>query len=147
VTVARGSTIEFTGWFDNSDKNPANPNPKKNVRWGPQTTDEMLLGYVEYYIDGPGESQMVSSIVTSLGGPKGIEALFHLVDKNSDGKVTQEELPRPAIFDRLDTKPRWHHHPGGDSGTRRPRGSRRGRGQSGGPSDAKKATPGQQTRG
>jgi peroxiredoxin len=50
VTVGRGSKIEVTGWFDNSEKNPANPDPKKRVRWGPQTFDEMLLGYVEYYV-------------------------------------------------------------------------------------------------
>lgn len=48
--VPRGSTLKATGWFDNSDHNPANPDPKKTVKWGPQTFDEMLLGYVEYYI-------------------------------------------------------------------------------------------------
>jgi len=44
-----GSKVRAIGWFDNSDKNPANPDPTKTVRWGPQTSDEMLLGYVEYY--------------------------------------------------------------------------------------------------
>lgn len=47
--IPRGSGLTATGWFDNSDKNPANPDPKKTVKWGPQTFDEMLLGYVEYY--------------------------------------------------------------------------------------------------
>jgi len=52
--IPAGSKVRATGWFDNSDKNPANPDPKKLVRWGPQTTDEMMLGYVEYYIpDAP----------------------------------------------------------------------------------------------
>jgi peroxiredoxin/mono/diheme cytochrome c family protein len=45
-----GMLVKATGWFDNSDKNPANPDPKKTVRWGPQTTDEMMLGYLEYYV-------------------------------------------------------------------------------------------------
>ena len=44
-----GSVIQATGWFDNSPANPANPDPTKTVHWGPQTTDEMMLGYVEYY--------------------------------------------------------------------------------------------------
>jgi len=44
-----GSKVRAIGWFDNSDKNPANPDPTRTVRWGPQTSDEMLLGYVEYY--------------------------------------------------------------------------------------------------
>ena len=29
---------------------PANPDPNKQVRWGPQTYDEMMIGYVEYYV-------------------------------------------------------------------------------------------------
>ena len=50
LDVAQGSRIEVTGWFDNSAGNPANPDPTETVRWGPQTEDEMLLGYVEYYL-------------------------------------------------------------------------------------------------
>ena len=57
-TIPAGSKIRATGWFDNSANNPANPDPNKTVRWGPQTYDEMMLGYVEYYI--PSESGKVS---------------------------------------------------------------------------------------
>ncbi len=52
ITIPAGSEIRVTGWFDNSANNPANPDPNKTVRWGPQTTDEMMLGYVEYYLPG-----------------------------------------------------------------------------------------------
>ncbi len=45
-----GTRLTATGTFDNSDKNPANPDPSKTVRWGLQTTEEMLLGYVEFYV-------------------------------------------------------------------------------------------------
>jgi peroxiredoxin len=48
--IPKGSKLRATGWFDNSANNPANPDPTKTVRWGPQTTDEMMLGYVEYYV-------------------------------------------------------------------------------------------------
>jgi hypothetical protein len=47
--VRNGSSIRVTGWFDNSAANPANPDPTATVRWGSQTEDEMLIGYVEYY--------------------------------------------------------------------------------------------------
>ena len=47
--IPAGSVIKTTAWYDNSAANPANPDPTKTVRWGPQTTDEMMLGYVEYY--------------------------------------------------------------------------------------------------
>ncbi|HEX8295596.1 MAG TPA: hypothetical protein VF593_04815, partial [Chthoniobacteraceae bacterium] len=49
-TLLKGSKIRATGWFDNSTGNPANPDPTKTVRFGPQTYDEMMLGYVEYYL-------------------------------------------------------------------------------------------------
>ncbi|HEV3438333.1 MAG TPA: hypothetical protein VG122_13295 [Gemmata sp.] len=49
--------------FDNSEGNPANPDPTKAVRWGQQTYEEMHLGYVEYFIDGPGKT-------TTTDGPK-----------------------------------------------------------------------------
>ncbi len=44
----KGTTIRYTGWYDNSEGNPANPNPNETVRWGSQTDDEMHVGYVEY---------------------------------------------------------------------------------------------------
>jgi hypothetical protein len=52
--LAPGTVVKATGWYDNSPGNPANPDPKKTVRWGPQTTDEMMLGYIEYFIPVPG---------------------------------------------------------------------------------------------
>lgn len=49
IALPKGTKIVYTAWFDNSDKNPANPDAKKTVYWGPQTFDEMLLGYIEFY--------------------------------------------------------------------------------------------------
>lgn len=49
VDLPKGTQLKFRAWFDNSDGNPANPDPKRTVRWGPQTTDEMHLGYVEFF--------------------------------------------------------------------------------------------------
>lgn len=48
--VPKGSILWATAWYDNSAKNPANPDPSATVKWGKQTYDEMMLGYVEYYI-------------------------------------------------------------------------------------------------
>jgi hypothetical protein len=55
--VSRGDLLKFTGWFDNSKNNPANPDPTVTVRWGKQLNDEMHLGYVEYFVPGlaPGQ--------------------------------------------------------------------------------------------
>ena len=49
LKLPKGTKIIYTAWFDNSENNPANPDPKKTVKWGPQTFDEMLLGYIEFH--------------------------------------------------------------------------------------------------
>jgi hypothetical protein len=45
-----GSTMKITAVYDNSAANRANPNPAKWVRWGAQTVDEMMIGYLEYFV-------------------------------------------------------------------------------------------------
>lgn len=46
--IPPGSTLKITAVFDNSAGNPANPDPSKVVRWGEQTNDEMMIGYIEH---------------------------------------------------------------------------------------------------
>jgi hypothetical protein len=41
LVVPAGSKIISTAWYDNSAKNPSNPDPKVNVLWGDQTWEEM----------------------------------------------------------------------------------------------------------
>jgi peroxiredoxin len=47
-TLPRGTRLRMTATFDNSPANPHNPNPNASVRWGEQTDDEMLIGYLDY---------------------------------------------------------------------------------------------------
>jgi mono/diheme cytochrome c family protein/Ca2+-binding EF-hand superfamily protein len=47
--IPRGSSLRVTAVYDNSADNPANPDPTKLVKWGPQTVDEMMIGYLEYF--------------------------------------------------------------------------------------------------
>lgn len=101
LSLRRGDVLNFTAWFDNSAANPANPDPTKTVRWGPQTYDEMHLGYVEYYVPGakPGKaspespsdegrpfSRLAQLAATAAGG------IFDRFDTNGDDAVSQEEL-------------------------------------------------------
>jgi hypothetical protein len=53
LLIPHGSTVKITAVYDNSSGNSANPDPNKNVHWGEQTTDEMMLGYVEYFTPNP----------------------------------------------------------------------------------------------
>jgi peroxiredoxin len=53
LRLPKGSEIRCIAHYDNSADNPANPDPKKTVKWGDQTWDEMMLGYLDYYFVGP----------------------------------------------------------------------------------------------
>ncbi len=48
--IPRGSRLKVTATYDNSTANKANPDPTKLVKWGPQTYDEMMIGYIEYFV-------------------------------------------------------------------------------------------------
>lgn len=44
VRLIKGTQINVDAWYDNSVENPLNPNsPPKTVRWGDDSTDEMLI--------------------------------------------------------------------------------------------------------
>ena len=51
LTLPAGTTIECTAHFDNSPNNPLNPDPSRAVRFGPQSWDEMMIGYFEVAAD------------------------------------------------------------------------------------------------
>jgi peroxiredoxin len=42
-----GTKIHCVAHFDNSERNLANPDPTKVVRWGDQTWEEMMIGYFD----------------------------------------------------------------------------------------------------
>ncbi|MFP6877510.1 MAG: hypothetical protein VCA37_11825 [Roseibacillus sp.] len=43
-----GTIIRARGAFDNSDRNPYNPNPAATVPFGQQSYDEMFIGYINF---------------------------------------------------------------------------------------------------
>ena len=46
LRVMKGSRITATAVYDNSAGNPANPDPTAAVRWGEQSWEEMMIGFV-----------------------------------------------------------------------------------------------------
>ena len=53
VTLPKGTKVIVTAHFDNSTKNKYNPDPKKDVRWGDPTYDEMMIGWFDIIVDNP----------------------------------------------------------------------------------------------
>lgn len=51
VAAPRGSRLECVAHFDNSTRNKWNPDPTKAVRWGDQTWEEMMIGFVGFTRD------------------------------------------------------------------------------------------------
>jgi len=55
MILPKGTKIDCLAHYDNSAGNPNNPDPTKTVRWGDQTFEEMMIGYID--VDFPvGES-------------------------------------------------------------------------------------------
>jgi mono/diheme cytochrome c family protein len=42
-----GTVLQAVAWYDNSRRNPHNPDPEVSVRWGDQTDDEMMVGFFD----------------------------------------------------------------------------------------------------
>lgn len=50
LPLPAGTRIECTAHFDNSPDNPNNPDPQRTIRWGEQTWEEMMIGFVDYVL-------------------------------------------------------------------------------------------------
>jgi mono/diheme cytochrome c family protein len=53
IHVPSGTWLRATGWYDNSRRNPHNPDHTRSVRFGEQTQDEMMNGYFHYLLRNP----------------------------------------------------------------------------------------------
>ena len=53
VKVPKGSKLRVDAHYDNSANNKYNPNPNRDVYYGEQTWEEMMIGYVGVLVDDP----------------------------------------------------------------------------------------------
>ncbi len=52
IAFPKGTRVSMTATYDNSVRNPRNPNsPPKTTTWGEQTTDEMCIAFLHYTLD------------------------------------------------------------------------------------------------
>ena len=95
--VPKGTRIIHRTVYDNSPRNPANPDPERTVPWGLQSHDEMLYGSVSFSwvnesSDAPTHSNLRADTAQWMG----------FMDKNMDGLVQRDEMS-----DRLRSSIGW----------------------------------------
>ncbi|MFY9572727.1 MAG: cytochrome c [Blastocatellia bacterium] len=61
LAAPKGTRLDCLAHFDNSEKNRFNPDPKKEVRWGDQTWEEMMIGWMSFTFDEPHDKTPVAS--------------------------------------------------------------------------------------
>ena len=88
VKAPAGSKV-ITRWtYDNSTRNPANPDPKKLVTWGEQSSEEMLATYFHYrWVD-----ETVANQLPEYDKMLQSNLILGVMDDNIDGRLTQNEL-------------------------------------------------------
>ncbi|HZZ67544.1 MAG TPA: hypothetical protein VFE18_05170, partial [Phenylobacterium sp.] len=104
VKVPAGSKLIAHFIYDNSKRNPANPDPNKTVVWGDQSWEEMFYMAVRYrWLDE------TSTKLVSYDQELDKDRMLGMLDSNIDGKIEKAELRGRMgemigkYFDQLDT--------------------------------------------
>ena len=66
IDLPAGSRIDVEAHWDNSADNPDNPDSTIDVGWGIQSTDEMLIGFVDYVVKEGVSPKPVSLVLGKL---------------------------------------------------------------------------------
>ena len=51
ILLPKGTKVACTAHYDNSANNPHNPDATKDVKWGDQSWDEMMVGFFDVVFD------------------------------------------------------------------------------------------------
>jgi peroxiredoxin len=88
LKVPKGARLHAVAHWDNSVNNPLNPDPKKSAKFGLQTWEEMMVGFVAYVWERPETAAELAK-----NPPTPAELLFDRLDVNGDGFITPDEVP------------------------------------------------------
>jgi hypothetical protein len=121
IMVPAGSRIINRWTYDNSTRNHGNPDPKKEIVFGEQTTDEMLTFFIHYRWIGEtvaaprsdfdqlmAKSQLMGALDSNMDGKlepselrgqsgQRLKAAFAALDKNHDGFLDAAELAAAMV--------------------------------------------------
>lgn len=104
LRVREGTLLNCLATYDNSDKNPANPDPKQTVRWGDQTWEEMLVAQFETVLEDQ-DLRLGRPTVQPAGGnefdvefkfrPKAPAQVVYLAGTFNEWKPTDQKMEGP----------------------------------------------------
>ncbi len=135
--MPEGTVLRCLARYDNSSGNPSNPDPDIEVRWGEQTHEEMLVGYVEVALadqdlglGGPATRKLSDGryeVTFRYKAPKDTKAVY-LAGEFNDWKPGDLKMNGPdesGAFELKQTLPagkheykfvlegtKWRHDPG-----------------------------------
>ncbi len=96
IKIPAGSKLIARYIYDNSKRNPANPDPSRTVPWGDQSFDEMLYTSFRYrWADETSDDRKPDYDKELLAN-----RLFGMMDDNIDGKLAKDEL-RGQLGERM----------------------------------------------
>ncbi|HET9161613.1 MAG TPA: hypothetical protein VFN88_13460, partial [Caulobacteraceae bacterium] len=90
IKIPAGSKVLATYTYNNSARNPANPDPKRTVPWGDQSFDEMLFTYLRYRWTDETSAKPVDYDIALQQSQ-----MLGMLDTNLDGKIQEAELKGP----------------------------------------------------
>jgi hypothetical protein len=88
IKLPKGARLHAVAHWDNSPNNPLNPAPDKSVRFGLQTWDEMMVGWVAYVWERPETAEELARQPVSQA-----DLIFDRLDHNGDDVLTPDEIP------------------------------------------------------
>ena len=95
IKIPAGSRLIANYWYDNSKRNPANPDPSKKIVWGDQSFEEMFYTAVRFrWTDETAKKQVNYDEIQNQ------TRMMGMFDDNLDGKVQKAEL-KGEIGERL----------------------------------------------
>lgn len=97
LEVPKGSLLIADYIYDNSTNNTFNPDPKKDVTFGEQTSEEMLFTFFRFRFKNETVKDRHDEWFREVQG----NVLFGALDDNIDGKLQTAELGRDSRFKPL----------------------------------------------
>ncbi|MBI1339299.1 hypothetical protein GC169_03685 [bacterium] len=87
VTIPAGSKLVATYWYDNTARNPGNPDPTQTVTWGDQSWEEMhytsiYFRWADETVAKPADATPQMNALRMMG----------ILDDNLDDKIQESEL-------------------------------------------------------